>query len=156
LPLREKLNLSATKVDRADRDTFSHQGHTEARPIALLPRVPAALWKLLRLGLHVGDMDSALVQHRSAIDRTADQRAGELADLAHWERAVVGDEAEPVAVHAEDHRVDCLAKAGGALRRGIEHWLEVGRRARDDAEDLAGSGLLLACLFKLLDHSRII
>jgi hypothetical protein len=143
LPLREKLNLAATKFDRADRDTFSHQGETEVRPIIQQPRELAGLGKLLRLRLQVGDLDGALVQHRSAVDCAADQWEGEPADGLMRDRVVVGDEAELVAVHAEDRRVDCLAKAGSALRYGIEHRLEVARRARDYVEDLAGRGLLL-------------
>jgi len=29
LPLREKLSFGTAKVDRADRDTFSHHGHAQ-------------------------------------------------------------------------------------------------------------------------------
>jgi hypothetical protein len=65
-----------------------------------LPRGLATFGKLLRLGLQVGGMDGASVQHRSAIDRAADQWEGELTDRAKWDRAVVGDEVEAVAVHA--------------------------------------------------------
>jgi hypothetical protein len=46
----------------------------------------------------------------------------------------------------EDRRIKCLVEAGGALHHGIEHGVEVGGRARDDAGDLAGGALLLTCL----------
>ena len=59
------------------------------------------------------------------------------------DRTVMGDEEEPVAVLVPDGRVERLAQASGALRHGVEHGLDVGRRARDDAQDLAGRGLLL-------------
>ena len=36
-----------------------------------------------------------------------------------------------------------LAQPDGALGDGLEHGLDVGRRARDHPEDLAGRGLLL-------------
>jgi hypothetical protein len=121
LPLREKLNLGAAELNRADRDAFSHQGDTEDRPNTFPPRVFAALWKLLRLCLQVGDMDGAFVQHRSAIDRAANKWEGEFAgEPVVRDRAVVGDEAELVAVYAEDRCVDCLTQAGGALRYGID------------------------------------
>jgi len=68
----------------------------------VLPRIRARLWELFSLRQHVGDMHGALVQHRSAADCAADYWDGELADRANWDRAVVGDEAEPVAFHAVD------------------------------------------------------
>jgi hypothetical protein len=36
-----------------------------------------------------------------------------------------------------------LAEACRAMRDGVKHRLDVGRRARDDAQDLARRGLLL-------------
>ena len=56
---------------------------------------------------------------------------------------MVGDEEEPVAVAAVDCGVERLAQAGGAPCHGVEHRLDVGWRAADDAQDLARRRLLL-------------
>src|SRR5215510_579130 len=51
--------------DRADRDTFSHQGDAEDRAVALTPRVLARDGKLAPLGLYISDVDRPPAQHRS-------------------------------------------------------------------------------------------
>jgi len=106
---------------------------------ALPPRERAALREFVGLGLQVSDVESPPVEHRSAIDRPPDQREGE----RDGDRAVMSDEQKLLAVPAEDGGVERLAQAGGALRDGVEHRLDVCRRAADDAQDLAGRRLLL-------------
>ncbi len=132
LPLGEELSLGAPDADRADRNAFSHQGNAERRAETQLPRGLAALGKLVRRTLHVGNLDCPPIKHRSASDRAADEREGKLADGANGNGAVMGDQEEPVVVPAEDGGVQRLAQAGGALRNGVEHGLNVGRRAADD------------------------
>ena len=56
---------------------------------------------------------------------------------------------EPVAVPPEDIRVKSLAQASGTLGDGIEHRLHIGRRARNDPENLRGCRLLLQGLAHL-------
>jgi hypothetical protein len=56
---------------------------------------------------------------------------------------VVGDQDEPVAIRAVDGSVERLAQAGGSLRDRVEHRLHIGLRLADDAEDVAGGGLLI-------------
>src|SRR5262249_5019817 len=136
---------------RPDWATCSHQGHAEVRMNALAPRECAVHRKFVYLGLEISNVDSPALEHRTAIDRPAGQRGGRL----DWRWPVVCDEEEPVAVHPEYRGVKCPAKSGGALGHGIEHRLEVGRRARADGDDFSSGGLLLTCFGELLDHSGI-
>ena len=55
----------------------------------------------------------------------------------------MSDDAEPVAIDLEDRGIERVAETGGARQHRREHGLDVGRGARDDAEDLGRSGLLL-------------
>src|SRR6516225_6367735 len=56
---------------------------------------------------------------------------------------MVGDEDEPVAIWAPNGSIVRLAQPRCALTHGVEHVLNVGRRARDGSEDLTGRVLLL-------------
>jgi hypothetical protein len=56
---------------------------------------------------------------------------------------MVGDEDEPVAIWAPNGSIVRLAQPRCALTHGVEHVLNVGRRARDGTEDLTGRVLLL-------------
>jgi len=102
-----------------------------------------ALGKLLYLGLQVSDVDRPPFQYRSAVDHTADQWDDEPAKGPVGDRAVVSDEAESIVVQPEDRGVRRLAQPSRALGHGVEHRLDVGRRAADDAQDLARRRLLL-------------
>jgi hypothetical protein len=55
----------------------------------------------------------------------------------------MGDEQEPVAVQTPNLRVVRLAQPHRALADGVEYGLNVGRRVRDGAKNLAGRRLLL-------------
>jgi len=63
---------------------------------------------------------------------------------------MVGHEVKELAIELEDVAELRLAEPRRALRDCVEHGLDVGRRARDDAEDLAGRGLLLQRLRQAL------
>jgi hypothetical protein len=99
---REESNLGAAEVDRADRNALSHQGDAEQRTEAQEPRALAALGKLVRLVRQVSHVDGPPVQHRSASPCPADEREGELAGRPNGDWAVMGDQAEPIAVPAVD------------------------------------------------------
>ncbi len=62
----------------------------------------------------------------------------------------VGHQREHLAGHAVEEGIVGAAKARGSLDDSVEHGLEIGRRGRDGAEDLAGSRLLLECLGKIM------
>ena len=57
LSLREELRLGTEDRDRANRDTFSHQGNAEGRAEAQASRVRAALREFAHVGLQVSDVD---------------------------------------------------------------------------------------------------
>src|SRR5262245_32932554 len=94
-------------------------------------------------------MDCPTVQHRSAHDRSAAERKEELTDDALGDCADLGDQEEPVTVTSVDGGVHRTAETGGALRQGLEHGLDVGRRAADDTEYFRGRRLLIQGLSQL-------
>ena len=55
-------------------------------------------------------------------------------------------EVQPFAFTQEDGSVVGIAKPTSGLRDCSQHRLDVSRRARDDAQNLAGCCLLLPCL----------
>ena len=56
------------------------------------------------------------------------------------------DETKPVPVNLKDRGIEGLAQTGRTRQHDREHGLDVGRRARDHAEDFCGGGLLLQSL----------
>jgi hypothetical protein len=140
---RGQHGFGASEPDRANRDAFSHQRDAEDRAVAPAPRTLAALGKLVRLSLDVSDMDGPPLQHRSASHGASVQREGILADRSGEDRTVMGDEAQPFAVEAEDGSVERLAQLGCALRHGLEDRSDVGWRAGDHLQDLPGRRLPL-------------
>src|SRR5262245_11297534 len=90
LPLAEEASLGTAEHDRADRDTFSHQGDAEDRAVALTPRVLARVGKFVPLGLYISDVDGPPVQHRSTTNRAADEWDEGLGTGLR-DRAVMGD-----------------------------------------------------------------
>jgi hypothetical protein len=59
-----------------------------------------------------------------------------------------------VPIAKEDDGVERLAEAGGTGDDRVQHRLDVGRRAADDAQDLRGGGLLLQRLVALALRTR--
>jgi hypothetical protein len=57
--------------------------------------------------------------------------------------ARVRGELDPIAGHAGDERRISLQKPDGAVDDRVEHRLDIGLRAADDAQDIAGGGLLV-------------
>src|SRR5262249_39894001 len=142
LSFAEELNLRSAELDAADGDPLSQQRNAEDRAETELPRVLDRVGKLAVFVLEVGDLYRARLEHRSASDGPADERERELS-VALGDRTVMRDEGQPVAVDAEDRRVERLTQPGRALSDRVEHRLNVGRRLADDAQDLAGCRLLL-------------
>src|SRR5262249_28493474 len=142
LSFAEELNLRSAELDAADGDPLSQQRNAEDRAETELPRVLDRVGKLAVFVLEVGDLYRTRLEHRSASDRPADQRERELS-VALGDRTVMRDEGQPVAVDAEDRRVERLTQPGGALRYSVEHRLNVGGRLADHAQDIARGRLLL-------------
>jgi hypothetical protein len=64
---------------------------------------------------------------------------------------VLRGEMKELAVEARDDGVLAAAQPARASNDRVEHWLDVGRRARDDTKDLARRRLL----FQRLAHLRV-
>jgi hypothetical protein len=108
LLIAEELNLRSAELNAADGDTLSEQRNAEDRAEAEPPRVLDRVGKLAVFVLKVGDLYRARLEHRSAPDRPPDQREREVS-VALSDRPMMRDEGQPVAVDAEDRRVDRLA-----------------------------------------------
>src|SRR6516225_10788796 len=91
-------------------------------------------------------MYGPFIENRSARGIVADQRKR----FGLRDRTLKGDEEEPVAVWTPNGRIVRLAQPRRALADGVEHGLNIGRRVRDGAKNLAGRRLLLQHLSKLL------
>jgi len=96
--------------------------------------------ELAGLGLQIEDMhgrpvDGGTPRHRCPVEvpLLADERA---------DRTVMRHDAQPHPNRQVGDAVGGSADTRGGLRDGLEHWLDVRRRARDHAEDL-GRGRLL-------------
>ncbi len=61
----------------------------------------------------------------------------------HWDRPVMSDPPKDVTINAVDGCIGCPAKPCGSLGNGIQHRLDISRRAGNDAQDLARRSLLL-------------
>ena len=111
-------------------------------------------------------MNGATVDHRASrrpvpVDRLSGsrregrrerlRRSDQRQDLARRgvDRAVVRDGPHELALDPQDDRVDRLAEPRGPLRDDVEHRLDVGRRARDDPQDLGRRRLVLERLGEL-------
>jgi hypothetical protein len=106
LAVGEKPSLCAAEADGANRDTFSYQRDAELRSSAMLPRQLAPPGKLVRLARQVSDMVTTPVEHRSAVERLANE--GDLGVLrGDW--AVMSNEEQSIAVPSEDLGVRGLA-----------------------------------------------
>src|SRR5262249_59124791 len=64
LLIREELHFAAAKCDRANRDTFSHQGHAKYRAETPASCVYAALGKFGVFGLQVSNMEGSPIEDR--------------------------------------------------------------------------------------------
>src|SRR6516164_7785646 len=105
--------------------------------------------------LYVRDLGDSAVQYR-----TADSRV-----LARWPRkyppkglqplsaqTMTASKVQEIAVEPHHEGELAIAQPHCALGNRVEHRLDVGRRARDDAQDLGGGGLLLQHFSKVLSR----
>src|SRR6516225_11631080 len=90
-------------------------------------------------------MYGPFIENRSARGIVADQRKR----FGLRDRTLKGDEEEPVAVWTPNGRIVRLAQPRRALADGVEHGLNVGRRVRDGAKNLAGRRLSLQRVSKV-------
>ena len=67
-----------------------------------------------------------------------------------------GHHMDQAPVESEDRALFGLAEPHRARGDGIEDRLDVGRRARDDTQNLAGGRLLLERLFRLVEQADVL
>ena len=100
-------------------------------------------------GLQIGDVDRPPVEHRASRSRSTYQR--KRTNRSNGDRALVRDDAEPIDL--EDRGIEGVAQTGGARQHGREYGVNVGRGARDDAENFGRGGLLLVRLGQRLPEA---
>ena len=117
-----------------------HERHHEHRPI--MPVAPTAFAELAphRLVLGVRDMKSPAFEYaRPTSVLRPEARGRELSGSG----AVVRRGTVRVPVYQADGGIVVVAQARRVFRDRVEHRLNVARRARNDAQNLGGGGLLL-------------
>src|SRR5215470_18304992 len=104
--------------------------------MSIAPGDLAALGEGGSLGLEIRNLYGAGLEHREPIHRPGANVHEDAPEGGEIDRAVMRDHGQTIAVSAEDAHVLRLAQPRGALHHGVEDWLEIGVRARDDAQDL--------------------
>ena len=147
LRLGEGLHPPATAADRPDRHAVADDRNPQVGSIGrrLLqhlqrPRI------VVGIGPHVLDVHRPAVDEGAANDEVAGRRAREQAPVRRrlgGRHVAHRDEVEEAVIDPR-HRAELrVAQAGRARDDGLEHGLGIGRRARDDLEDLARRRLTL-------------
>src|SRR5207302_11343283 len=95
----------------------------------------AAFWELLRPGLEIRHLNRLAIEYRGPAHRAANR--GNSEPQTGGERPMVGHQAQDVTVEELDVRVSVSAQPGGTRGHRIQYGVQVGRRTRDDPEDLA-------------------
>ena len=149
LLVRERLHLRPADHDGPDRRPFAQEGRGQhgANAGRHGMRTPDIGELGVEHGLNVVDVDRLAVDDRPPGGRpTADRNQV-------WQyrskRPELGDPPQPIAVDTPDDRVVRAADARGVLGHRVHHGLQVGRRARDDPQDLPHRRLLLEGLRQL-------
>jgi hypothetical protein len=153
LPVGERPNLGPPDADRPDGLGPAEQRNGERCPVTVGPRKGTALGEFVNLGLQIGNVDRPPVEHCTSRGGSPYHRKH--ADRTRGDRALVSDEAKPVALDLEDPGIEGVAQTGGAPQHRREHGLDVGRRVGDDAQNLGGGGLLFSCLTQSARDLRI-
>ena len=142
----ERLNFESPEAYRPDRLSFPQERrvHEGAQTDWLYAR---AGWRKdwIIFGQNVLDVHGLTGRQNVLVQRFIGnrKRGNRIRD-----RADVGHETEHVAVNQAHRRILCATHSRGALHNRIEHRLQITRRLRDHAQDLAGRRLLLQRLAK--------
>src|SRR5262249_40992875 len=75
---------------------------------------------------------------------------------ARWNSPIMGYEPNHITIKAADKSVVCLSQPCGVLSYHVQHRLNVSRRACDNAQNLARSGLLLQRLLEFLEQAHVL
>src|SRR5215510_14396591 len=141
-------------MDSADRLALAQEWHAQGGPVAGANGVGLAHGKLGPGGGKVVDVDGLSVQDGAARNpSTAYRSTRELHRPP--DRSVMHREVELFPLPQHDHRIVGFAEPHRAPGDGVEDRLDVGRRAGDDPQDLAGRRLLLQGFGQGTLHIRI-
>jgi hypothetical protein len=88
-------------------------------------------------GLKVVDVDRLAVHNRSTNNPCAIRDGGQ--SNPSGDLSEVSDAASDFAVDAPHHSIVRVTQSRSSLGNLLEHWLQITRRARDHAQDIAGS-----------------
>src|SRR5262245_43890299 len=143
LLLSERPNFGSPNHDGTDEQALSEHRDTHDCTEASDP-LCFELSKL-RIGQDVEDVNRLVLKTHSPHHRLTSW--GKLASQPELSKFWGGTEecsdAKDLAVESINVAVGSRAELRGVLDKGIEHWLEIERRAADDLEHLARRGLLL-------------
>src|SRR5215510_5520205 len=141
-------------MDSADRLALAQEWHAQGGPVAGANGVGLAHGKLGPGGGKVVDVDGLSVQDGAARNpSTAYRSTRELHRPP--DRSVMHREVELFPLPQHDHRIVGFAEPHRAPGDGVEDRLDVGGRAGDDPQDLAGRRLLLQAFGQGTLHIRI-
>ena len=154
----ERPHLRPVDRQSPDRNPFADERRGETRPDPLAHdgvldvRVLARQVELVE----VVYVQRLTVHDGPAASRTAPEQPGFADFQADGHRAIAGHAPHPVAFDLEERRVAGLAQPRSVPDDGVQDRLQVGRRARDHAEDLARRRLLLEGLFRLVEQPHVL
>ena len=117
------------------------------RAMSVLDRVLHPEWEFVRGARQIRHMNHPHIADRSARPRAAVYPERFICPAAH---AADGSADPHRAIFGEDNVGDLrLTDARGVLRNRFEHWVNIARRIRDDAQNLADRRLLFQCFVAL-------
>ena len=126
-------------------DGLSLAQHRHGHDVPHRPQRGEGGQPVLRIALHVRDLDDRAVQDRAA-DRAVSPRRARKGARVHLDglafETMLREQVDPLPVELEDPAELAVAEAHRALGDHVEDSLHLRRRARDRAEDLAGRGLM--------------
>ncbi len=141
--VREGTHLCAANGDSADGGAFPKHRHGEHGAVAETSCVSFGPGEVgVGLRENIRDVQDATVEYGPPRYDVAENRNAFI-DGTGWDRPEVCRRPEGIAIHAKDGRVVRVAQPRRTLRHGVQHRLQVGRRAADHTQDLAGGRLLL-------------
>src|SRR5262245_50594492 len=120
----ERLYFPSPDLYTADAHALSQQGHAQDCPVPEPTGKGASFRKLFGFLLKISHVNHLPLEHRTASHRSADQRQCELSNRPGWNRAVMSDEKQRVAVYAEDTAIGRLTETSRSLGHGVEHGLD--------------------------------
>ena len=141
------VDVAAADPDGSDGVPLPEHRDRQDVPIAHRSGEPSRRQGDLGVVLDVRHVNDRPIEDRSGDHAvpTGSQRihAPEQVGSLGRDALVMGDDVDQVAIEPEDRREHATTQPHHALDDGVEDRLDVGGRARDDPEDLAGRGLLL-------------